>query len=93
MENIVKGKSRKQIADDAYYQRHKESLKIKRMEFEPKQIQDIKTRTKEYYNKNKETVNVKRCIKFECYCGGFFSANNKQAHFRTNKHANWTPIV
>ena len=89
MEYIVKGKTRKQISDDAYYQRHKESLKNKRMEFEPKQIQEIKDRTKEYYKENKETINEKRCIKFECYCGGLFTANNKQAHYRTIKHARY----
>ena len=63
MEYIVKGKTRKQISDDAYYQRHKESLKIKRTDFEPKKVQEFRERTKEYYNENKNTLNAKRCFK------------------------------
>jgi hypothetical protein len=44
-----------------------------------------KLRSREYYNENKEYLN----LKIPCGCGGRYSRVNRSTHRKSVKHVNW----
>ena len=48
-----------------------------------------KQQSKEYRNKNKEEISLRRSFKINCECGGKYTLLNKSAHSRTKKHLNY----
>ena len=44
---------------------------------------------KEWYNVNKESINIKKKEKFNCACGGRYTRGKKSQHQKTKKHQNF----
>ena len=44
---------------------------------------------KEYYEKNKESINKKQNEKFNCECGGKYTKRNKTTHYKSKLHNNY----
>lgn len=47
---------------------------------------EICSKTRQYYRDNKDMITEKKCAKFECACGGRYTATNKAQHEKSNKH-------
>ena len=75
----IKGKNKE------YYETNKEKIK----EYREKNKEQIKEKRKEYYEKNKEIIKEKKTKKYDCECGGKYTYNHKQRHFKSIKHIAW----
>ena len=52
-------------------------------------IEKIKEHKKKYYEANKEIIKEKKTKKYDCECGGKYTYNHKQRHFKSIKHIAW----
>ena len=50
---------------------------------------EYKQYQKEYYNDNKDKINIKKNEKFECDCEGRYTYAHKSTHLKTTKHLNF----
>ena len=44
---------------------------------------------KQYYNDNKDKINIKKKERFDCQCGGQYTYNNKSRHLKYDIHLNY----
>jgi hypothetical protein len=76
--------------DKRYYHNNKEKIKKYHKEYYEKNIEEILEKKKEYREKNKEEIKVKKSKKYECPCGGSWTAGHGKArHLRSIKHQTW----
>jgi hypothetical protein len=70
-----------------YSKDHAEEIKEKQKEYrEGQKREEILQKKKEYYEKNRTQIRAKWSEKFECECGGCYTLNHKQEHFKSKKH-------
>ena len=46
----------------------------------------LKSKAREYQDKNKETIKEKRNVNIDCACGGKYTLSNQARHFKTKSH-------
>jgi molybdopterin converting factor small subunit len=69
----IAGRTRKEYRED-----NKERLRAENNQYYVNNKEKIKERNKKYRDNNKQ--------KHNCECGGKYTHNNREAHFRTKKH-------
>ena len=78
------------------YEENKEDILKQQKEYYDANKEEINARRKEALKspeakaKKKASDKKSGSVKIECECGSFYSRYNKQAHFRTQKHNNFT---
>ena len=68
-----------------YYQTNKDKISEQKKEY----YQINKEKRLEYYHANKDAINAKRYIKFDCECGGKYDKSSKARHLKTKLHKDY----
>ena len=83
----IEGRTQKEWREDNKYDK----------EYYEKNKDKIIQQKKEYYEENKEKISEQKKEKgdkkYDCYCGGKYTHQQKNRHLKTKKHLNHIPLV
>jgi hypothetical protein len=69
-----------------YREEHKDELKQYREEHKDEKKQYNKQYNKQYRTDNKQEITEKKKQKYNCFCGGRYTNNDKSKHSKSKKH-------
>lgn len=75
-----------------YYQTNSRELNRRHRIYAEQHKGDIKKNKAKYYKDNKEAINQKKGIKYQCACGSSYSARHKSRHFKTAMHQEYEQV-
>lgn len=75
--------------DKEYYQKHKERIKARVREYAANNRDKVLANKREYRVKNLEKIKERNSKPYECECGGNYTYNDRQRHFKTIKHTQY----
>ena len=83
-------KDQKNANTRQYYSEHQEKLKaysvVQHVEYYREHKEEILAKVSQYYHDNIQIITEKKKERFDCSCGGKYTAVNKAQHQKTNKH-------